>query len=115
MAHELGHYLLGHQTGASSFSGQFASMGEWARAQEPKELDANAKAVEVLVRVKSWSEATALRVMLDFLAPGIRADAQVGRARPGIHPPVWRSRTSQGGFPRMTPSRGRSSVLPVDE
>jgi len=67
VAHELGHYLLGHEAGARAFGAPIATLGDWARRQEPKELDANAKAVEILVRVKGWSEASALRVMLDFL------------------------------------------------
>jgi len=40
VAHELGHYVLGHEP----ISG--VSMAEVLRAQEPKELDANAKAVD---------------------------------------------------------------------
>ena len=44
MAHELGHYVLGHD----GFIPQAVSQAEWQRGQEQRELDANAKAVEIL-------------------------------------------------------------------
>jgi Zn-dependent peptidase ImmA (M78 family) len=45
IAHELGHYVLGHEPAPS-----VSSHAAWQRAQEQRELDANAKAVEILVR-----------------------------------------------------------------
>jgi hypothetical protein len=47
-AHELGHYVLGHD----SVIQQASSQAEYQRVQERRELDANAKAVEILVRVQ---------------------------------------------------------------
>jgi hypothetical protein len=52
VAHELAHYVLGHD---SPLSGA-VSMAEMVRMQELRELDANAKAVEILVRAKGLSE-----------------------------------------------------------
>ncbi|MGH7339931.1 MAG: ImmA/IrrE family metallo-endopeptidase, partial [Candidatus Rokuibacteriota bacterium] len=46
VAHELGHYVLGHEPTPG------VSMAELLKAQEIRELDANAKAVEILVRAK---------------------------------------------------------------
>jgi hypothetical protein len=63
VAHELGHYVLGHDaplTGASS--------AELERDYQQRELDANAKGVEILVRAAGYSEARALRTMYDYLA-----------------------------------------------
>jgi Zn-dependent peptidase ImmA (M78 family) len=51
IAHELGHYVLGHEPAAS-----VSSQADWQRAQQQRELDANAKAVEILVRAKGMSQ-----------------------------------------------------------
>jgi hypothetical protein len=87
VAHELGHYLLGHDQRGRAFDDRPVTLADWARAQEPKELDANAKAVEILVRVKGWGESSALRVMLDFLSAAAKAQARGGLLAPG-HPPA---------------------------
>ena len=87
MAHELGHHLLGHDQRGRAFDDRPVTLADWARTQEPKELDANAKAVEILVRVKGWGESSALRVMLDFLSAGAKAQARGGLLAPG-HPPA---------------------------
>ena len=63
MAHELGHYVLGHD----SIIPQAASMSEYQRAQEQRELDANAKAVEILRRAQGLSQSDALRIVADAL------------------------------------------------
>jgi hypothetical protein len=63
IAHELGHYVLGHD----SVIAQVASPAEWERAQQQRELDANAKAVEILVRVQGLPEREALRIVMDAL------------------------------------------------
>jgi hypothetical protein len=63
VAHELAHYVLGHDAplrGISSY--------ERERDYKQRELDANAKGVEILVRVAGFSEARALKTMYDYLA-----------------------------------------------
>src|SRR4030095_5342050 len=60
VAHELAHYVLGHDaplTGAATTS-------EYLRMHEQRELDANAKAVEILVRIQGLSERQALMTMV---------------------------------------------------
>jgi uncharacterized protein YoaH (UPF0181 family) len=63
MAHELGHYVLGHD----SIIPQAVSMAEYQRAQEQRELDANAKAVEILMRAQGLSQSDAVRTVADGL------------------------------------------------
>ena len=48
IAHELGHYVLGHEP--TSF---VSSLADWQRAQEQRECDANAKSVEILTHANS--------------------------------------------------------------
>jgi uncharacterized protein DUF955 len=62
VAHELAHYLLGHDR---PLQGTLAL--DRHREQEARELDANAKAVEVLMRVRGLDEEQALRVVYDHL------------------------------------------------
>ena len=59
VAHELGHYVLGHV--ASPIAHQYRL------SQPAKEMDANAKAVEILVRLRGMSEGDALRLICDYL------------------------------------------------
>ncbi|PYN84490.1 MAG: hypothetical protein DMD87_27160 [Candidatus Rokuibacteriota bacterium] len=70
IAHELGHYVLGH----SGFIPNAVSQADWQRAQEQKELDANAKAVEILMRADGLTEPEAVKVVADALRRS--ADAQ---------------------------------------
>ena len=63
VAHELAHYVLGHDAPLSG-----ASSGELARDYQQRELDANVKGVEILVRAAGFGEARALRTMYDYLA-----------------------------------------------
>jgi hypothetical protein len=62
VAHELAHYLLGHDRPRS---GSLAL--EWQREQEIRELEANAKAVEILARVRRLPEEQALSLVYDHL------------------------------------------------
>jgi hypothetical protein len=62
VAHELAHYVLGHDaplTGATPESR--------LREREQRELEANAKSVEILARVKQVPEDQALRLAYDYL------------------------------------------------
>ncbi|HXJ83835.1 MAG TPA: hypothetical protein VMS64_34760 [Candidatus Methylomirabilis sp.] len=63
VAHELGHYVLRHDT---PFAG--ASSAEIERDYQQRELDANAKGVEILIRAGGFSEARALRTMWEYLS-----------------------------------------------
>ena len=63
VAHELAHYVLGHEAPLHG-----ASSGELERDYQQRELDANAKGVEILARAAGFSEARALRAMYDYLA-----------------------------------------------
>jgi len=65
--HELGHYVLGHEAALSG-----SSSLELGREQELRELDANAKAVEILTRAGRTEEA-ALRLVYDHLLSFQRA------------------------------------------
>lgn len=66
VAHELAHYVLRHDGPLRG-----ASPEERRRDLEQRELDANAKAVEILARVRGMSEAQALRLMYEYLL-GVR-------------------------------------------
>ena len=80
MAHELGHAVLGHEGPVSLKATQFLSQ---------RELDANAKAVEILVRIKGKTEAEALRSVLAFLRSVQWAFAsQQDTVLPVGHPPL---------------------------
>jgi hypothetical protein len=59
--------VLGH--GPASF----ASTSEWQRAQEQRELDANAKAVEILMRVWGLTQREAVDMVVDRLRRSQRA------------------------------------------
>jgi hypothetical protein len=62
VAHELAHYLLDHDRPLQSTLSLDAQ-----REQELRELDANAKAVEILVRVRRFREEQALSLIYDHL------------------------------------------------
>jgi hypothetical protein len=63
VAHELAHWLLDHDTALSRTFDRPMTQGEWSRMVEPLEKDANAKAVEIIVRVRGYPEPTALRLV----------------------------------------------------
>jgi hypothetical protein len=62
VAHELAHYVLGHDAPLPGDTRE-----EWKRAYQRRELDANAKSVEILARVLEISEARALRTVYLYL------------------------------------------------
>jgi len=62
VAHELGHYVLGHD---SPLHGDSAAQME--RDYQQRELDANAKGVEILIQAGNYTPARALKTMYDYL------------------------------------------------
>ncbi len=82
VAHELGHYVLGHEPTPG------VSMAELQRAQEIHELDANAKAVEILVRAKGMTQPQALRTMVIYLRTVQSAQRRGQPNAPGHRPPA---------------------------
>ena len=81
VAHELGHYVLGHEPTSG------VSMAELLRAQELRELDANAKAVEILVRAKGMAQPQAVRTMVVYLRSAQNAQNRGQPNAPGHRPP----------------------------
>jgi hypothetical protein len=81
VAHELGHYVLGHEPTSG------VSMAELLRAQELRELDANAKAVEILVRAKGMAQPQAVRTMVVYLRTAQNAQNRGQPNAPGHRPP----------------------------
>src|SRR3989454_4251532 len=78
IAHELGHYVLGHEP-ASTISSQ----SQWQRAQEQRELDANAKAVEILIRAKGMTQSEAVATLVEALRRSQRAIDRGAPITPG--------------------------------
>ena len=83
MAHELGHYVLGHD----SVIQQAASQAEYQRVQERRELDANAKAVEILARVEGLSQPEAVKMVADVLRRAAENELRGAPPTPGHLPP----------------------------
>lgn len=100
LAHELGHAVLGHGTGsAPGFAGD-APPGAPPRPLVPQELEANAKAVEILTRVKGWSERRSLRAVYWWLL-GQHREQQAGRpVVPGHLPACAEIRDLLARFPQ---------------
>jgi hypothetical protein len=71
------------------------------RAQAQREVEANAKSVEILTRVKGWPEATALRMVYNFLIASHRAIAQGRTVQLASHkPPCEEIKDLLGRFPQ---------------
>src|SRR4029453_3735719 len=69
---EPGHYVLGHD----GFVPNAVSQAEWTRGQQQRELDANAKAVEILVRAGGLTEVEAVKVVADALRRSAEGQAR---------------------------------------
>jgi hypothetical protein len=83
MAHELAHYVLGHDIPVTG-----ASTAERQLAQELRELDANATAVEILMRVKGLSEREAVMLIVAYLAGAQRFEDRGGARAWGHRAPA---------------------------
>jgi IrrE N-terminal-like domain len=105
VAHELAHYLLDHDRPLSSTLALDAQ-----REQELRELDANAKAVEILVRVRRLREEQALSLVYDHLLAFDRLMADKRTVIPwGHRPPCDEIRDLLQRFPAQ---RGWTNGLP---
>jgi Zn-dependent peptidase ImmA (M78 family) len=94
IAHELGHYVLGHEPAAS-----VSSQADWQRAQQQRELDANAKAVEILVRAKGMSQREAVQMVADSLQRAQRAVDRGAPLTPGHLTPAEELADLRARFP----------------
>jgi hypothetical protein len=98
VAHELAHYVLGHDMPVAG-----ASMAEFQLAQELRELDANAKAVEILMRVKGMSEKDAVGTVVTHLRGAQRAVERGGPITPGHRTPAAEIADLLARYPGTTP------------
>jgi Zn-dependent peptidase ImmA (M78 family) len=96
IAHELGHYVLGHEPAAS-----VSSQADWQRAQQQRELDANAKAVEILVRAKGMSQREAVQMVADALQRAQRAVDRGAPLTPGHLTPAEELADLRARFPEL--------------
>src|SRR6266581_2490475 len=94
IAHELGHYVLGHEPAAS-----VSSQADWQRAQEQRELDANAKAVEILMRADGMSQSDAVRIVSEALQRAQRAVDRGAPLTPGHLTPAAELADLKARFP----------------
>ena len=83
VAHEMAHYVLGHDTLASGV----VTQADWQRVQEEREMDANATSVEVLVRGRGLTQREALETMVTFLRAAQRAIDRGGAVATGHRQP----------------------------
>jgi len=99
IAHELGHYVLGHEPAAS-----IVSQTEWQRTQEQRELDANAKAVEILVRANGMSQREAVQMVAEALQRAQRAVDRGAPLTPGHLTPAQELADLRNRFPEARES-----------
>jgi Zn-dependent peptidase ImmA (M78 family) len=78
VAHELAHYVLVHDLPPGG-----ASTAEVLRAQEGRELEANAKAVEILMNVHRMTEREAVQTMVKYLTAAQHAQDRGGARASG--------------------------------
>lgn len=104
VAHELGHYVLGHEPTSG------VSMAEILKAQEVRELDANAKAVEIMVRVKGMPQPQAVRTLVVFLRSALNAQNRGQPNAPGHRPPSEEIADLLARFPEAPAPPGSQSA-----
>jgi len=109
MAHELGHYVLGHEPAATA-----SSTAQWQRDQEQRELDANAKAVEILIRVRGMPQRAAVVTVVEHLRQGQRAVDRGAPLTPGHLAPAAEIADLLSRYPdERTPQTGEGPSQPL--
>jgi hypothetical protein len=109
VAHELAHYVLGHDV---SLAG--ATNDARRREREQRELDANAKAVEILVWVKQVPEDQALRMVYSYLLNvHRRLQRSPGEDLLGHRPPCDEIADLLGRFPQQLAWTARLECAPA--
>ena len=89
MAHELGHVTLGHDYDVVlRGGGQRPTMADYQKARQRRELDANARAVEIMVRVLKKTEPEAVTMLANYLASAntSRGGRAIGLPQGHLHP-----------------------------
>lgn len=102
VAHELAHYLLGHE---------YPVLRREERYQ--RELDANAKAVEIFSRVKGWSEEQAIRAVYGHLLAAWRSVQRGTPVATGHLPPCDEIGDLLGRFPHHAAWTGALECAPA--
>ena len=107
LAHELGHATLRHDYDVELRVAR-PTMADYWKARQQRELDANARAVEIMVRVMKKTQPEALLMLATYFADantsrGGPADRSAGRP----HASVRSAARSHDSFPRRLESRGR--------
>jgi hypothetical protein len=108
VAHELAHYVLGHDALVSA-----SSTAQFQQAQELRELDANAKAVEILMRVKGLSQREAVDVVVTHLRAAEAGIACGGALAPGHRPLADEIADLLARFPDSAPRRAGTEGEPI--
>ena len=101
VAHEMAHYILGHEYGTFRIE-----------EQHQRELDANALAVEIFVRVKGWPEEQAIRVVYGQIIAVHRAVLRGQPVTRGHLPPCREAADLLGRFPRQAAWTGLLECAP---
>src|SRR5262249_38712059 len=83
-----------------------ASMAELVKTQEIRELDANAKAVEILVRVRGMLRAQAVRTMVVYLRSAQNAQNHGTPKAPGHRPAAEEITDLIARFPEIPAADG---------
>ncbi len=96
--------MLGHEPTSG------VSLAELVKAQEVRELDANAKAVEIMVRVKGMSQPQAVRTIVVFLRSVQNAQSRGQPNASGHRPPVEEIADLLARFPEPPASTGPQGV-----
>ena len=88
LAHELGHATLGHDENIVVGGGRPATAAAYRRAIQQRELDANARGIEIMVRVMKKTEPEAVMTMASFLAGAntSREGRAIGLPQGHMHP-----------------------------